>query len=63
VCTSGAATSPVVVARDVKDSSSVTVTVTGSPFTKVSMLVTEAKATTNDITYYSFTAIGSRRAT
>ena len=63
VCTSGAASSPVVLARDVKDSSSVTVTVTGSPFTKASMTVTEAKAATNDVTNYSFTVTGSRRAT
>ena len=64
ICTTGAAATPVVVARNVKDNvaSSLVVTVTGSPMTQVSMKVTELATTTNP-TNFVFTVTGRKRAT
>jgi prepilin-type N-terminal cleavage/methylation domain-containing protein len=63
VCTSGTAASPVVVARNIKDAQpdSLVVTITGTPFTKVAMKVTELASRT-DPTSYVFTVTGRRRA-
>jgi hypothetical protein len=67
LCTSGTATQPIVVARNVKDStvasSDVTLSpVSGSPLTQVAMKVTEL-ATTTSPTNFVFTVTGQRRAT
>ncbi len=64
VCTTGAATKPIVVARNVKPAvtSPVTVAVTGSPMTKVTMTLIEASSTT-DSSNYTFTVVGRRRDT